>query len=568
MTSNSGLALFCVGGMVAMVASVTPTAAQELGSVLREQEIAWSTGGFGGALDDSDRFGSALAALGDLDGDGIRDLAVGAPEDDDGGTNRGALWILLLEPAGSVRAETKISSTQGGFPGGLSSSDRFGCAVAWLGDLDGDGNPEVAVGAEQDDDGGTNRGALWILSLDPAGHVLAAHKVSHGNGGFTGSLRDGDRFGCALATLDDMNGDGRSELAVGAEGDRDGGTGRGAVWVLFLDASAAVTSHAKISSTSGGFAGPLDNDDLFGSAVARLGDLDGDGLAELVVGAEQDDDGFANCGAAWVLFLNADGSVRAHAKLSRASGLPFVSHDHFGASVAAPGDVDGDGTDDLAVGAPLDDNGGLNFGAVWILLLNPDASLKGYRKISATSGGLLRPLVANDFFGGALAELGDLDGDRMLDLAVGVDGRDVGGANRGASRILFLQSAEVSVLVVRNGLGINPVILSADDAPVVGKVWEVTVDCTGFRRGLVVHVVVAAPLDGPVLGGLGQVLVDLQQARFALASAQHFGTPTVLREQVPPSQALAGLEFYSQALVTGALGAKLTNALDGEVLPR
>jgi len=549
----------------AAIGARTPVAAQEMGSVLREQAIASGTGGFGGALDDVDHFGHALVSLGDLDGDGVEDLAVGAPDDDDGGVNRGALWILFLEADGSVRIDMKVSAMKGGFPGTLRNADHFGCALASLGDLDGDGMPELAVGAEADDDGGLDRGAVWILSLSADGRAPSARKISQTSGGFTGSLRNGDRFGGSLAALTDLDGDGVGELAVGAALDDDGGTDRGAVWVLFLNADGSVRAQTKVSSTSGGLAGPLDDADGFGRSLAALGDLDGDGRGELAIGADQDDDGGTNAGAAWILFLHADGSVRAEAKLAGPTAPPLHLHDHFGAALAAPGDVDGDGTADLAVGAPLDDDGGLNAGAVWILFLDPAGGMRGSTKLSAAGGGLAAP-APGDQFGCGLAALGDLDGDRKIDLAAGAEANDTGGRDRGQCRALFLESAELADsggLVVRNGLGVNPVILSADAPPVVGSAWEVRVDCTGFRHGVVLHVAVDGPFEGRPFGRRGQVLIDLRRRPLLRALARHAGTETRIVHRVPASPALVGLSFYSQAMVTGTKGARLTNALDG-----
>ncbi len=80
-------------------------------------KISAGEGGFGGHLDPGDFFGAALAAIGDLDGDGVTELAVGSPGDDDGGTNKGALWILFLNRDGSVRSYQKISDTEGDFDG-------------------------------------------------------------------------------------------------------------------------------------------------------------------------------------------------------------------------------------------------------------------------------------------------------------------------------------------------------------------------------------------------------------------------------------------------------------------
>ena len=88
--------------------------------------------------------------------------------DYDGGTSRGAVWILFLNSDGTVKGHQKISATHGGFSGTLGDHDHFGGSVADLGDLDGDGLPELAVGARRDDDGGVHpddKGAVYILDL-------------------------------------------------------------------------------------------------------------------------------------------------------------------------------------------------------------------------------------------------------------------------------------------------------------------------------------------------------------------------------------------------------------------
>jgi hypothetical protein len=162
--------------------------------VFPHQKISATQGEFTGGLDDKDRF-QKVASLGDLDGDGVGDLAVGAWLDDDGGLDRGAVWILFLNADGTGRSHQKISSTEGSFGGALEDDDWFGWPVASLGDLDGDGVLDIAVGATGDDDGGPDRGALWILFLDIDGKVKFHQKISNTEGGFTGTLDDDDWFG-------------------------------------------------------------------------------------------------------------------------------------------------------------------------------------------------------------------------------------------------------------------------------------------------------------------------------------------------------------------------------------
>jgi hypothetical protein len=277
------------------------------GTVDAHQKVSETAGGFGGSLDPGDSFGASLAWLGKLHPDDPPALAVGAPSDNTGGDNNGAVWILLLSAAGVVQDEHKISRFDGCFFGGLDDFDHFGSSVAALGDLDGDSTPDLAVGAPGDDDGGSNRGAVHILFLfESDGCVEGDAKISDTEGGFTGTLHDGDNFGASLAALSDVDCDGHPDLAVGAPSDDDGGPLRGAIWNLRLGAAGTVLGHVKVSDTSGGFTGVLDNGDFFGRGLAALGDFDGDGRLDLAAGAPSDDDGGIDRGAAWLLFLDGD----------------------------------------------------------------------------------------------------------------------------------------------------------------------------------------------------------------------------------------------------------------------
>ncbi len=410
-----------------------------VGQVKTHQKIRPNQGNFTGSFGWMYNFGESVTSLGDLDADGVNDLVVGVPGDNDGGSDRGAVWVLFLNSDGTVKSHQKISDTEGDFSGLLDDGDAFGTSVTRLGDLDGDGVTDLAVGASADDDEGYGHGALWVLFLNADGTVKGHQKISSTAGNFTGMLDISDRFGESLTSLGDLDGDGVTDLAVGAVGDDDGVIGnglRGAVWVLFLNPDGTVKSHQKISSTAGNFTGTLDNWDEFGSSVSNLGDLDADGVIDLAVGASQDEDGGADRGAVWLLFLNADGTVKSHQKISDTEGnctITLDDMDYFGASVTSLGDLDGNGVSDVAVGASGD-----IAGAVWVLFLNADGTVKSQQKISDTQGNFTGTLNNGDFFGNSVTNLGDLNGDGTTDLAVGAYADDDSGENRGAVWILSL----------------------------------------------------------------------------------------------------------------------------------
>ena len=167
------------------------------GTVESEQRITEGQGGFGATLDVSDIFGHGVANLGDVDGDGVTDIAVGVFGDDDGGFNTGAVWILFMNSDGTVKSEQKISETQGGLVGPLAPNAQFGLSLAGIGDLDGDTVPDLAVGNQSDDDGGTDRGAVWLLFLNSDGTVKSEQKISDTQGGFTGTLDNRPSGSCS-----------------------------------------------------------------------------------------------------------------------------------------------------------------------------------------------------------------------------------------------------------------------------------------------------------------------------------------------------------------------------------
>ncbi len=407
-----------------------------------EQKISASSGNFNGNLDPDDRFGSALANIGDLEADGVTDLAVGTPGNDDGGTDRGAVWVLFMDDTGEVDTGQKISDTTGGFNGSLDDGDEFGSALAAIGDLDKDNVFDLAVGVPGDDRGGTDRGGLWILFLDIDGTVLDSQKIADGTGGFNGNLDNDDRFGSAIAGIGDLDGDGVTDLAVGAPNADDGVTDAGAVWILFMNDDGTVDSSEKISRIAGGFNGSIRAEDHFGAALAGIGDLNGDGIPDLAVGAPGRDERGPERGAVWILFLNSDGTVLAEQLIADREGDfegRLRNDDRFGSALANVRDLNNDGVQDLAVGAPNDDDGADNAGALWLLLMTTNGTVDGWQKVSRDAGNFNGNLDAGDNFGASVTGMGNLDNSNIDDLAVGTPGNDDRGTDQGAVWMLFLE---------------------------------------------------------------------------------------------------------------------------------
>jgi cysteine-rich repeat protein len=174
--------------------------------VKAEQQINQAVGVFGGDLEAGDEFGISLAGIGDLDGDGVEDLAVGTCGDDEGGTNQGAVWTLFLNPDGTVKGSQKLSSDAGTFPREIDDGDEFGFAVAQIGDFNGDSVVDLAVTAIGDDDTDRN-GAIWPAFLDSG----AAALPHCGNGILQEPLEECDDGNT-------VNGDGCSDGCICADG--------------------------------------------------------------------------------------------------------------------------------------------------------------------------------------------------------------------------------------------------------------------------------------------------------------------------------------------------------------
>jgi hypothetical protein len=418
-------------------------------TVLKTVEINDSTAN-GPELINSDTFGTSVANIGDLNGDGVDDLAVGAA-DDNGSINRGAIHILFMNTDGSVDSTEEINSSTTNGPD-LASNDFFGRSIANIGDLDNNGFDDLAVGATGDNEGGDNRGAIHILFMDgdPGNGLAKATEEINSSTTNGPDLDDDDEFGRSIANIGDWDGNGVDDIAVGA--DMNGANNKGAIHILFMDedpenglAKAAVEIN---DDTANGPA--INNQDKFGISIANIGDLNGDGVNDIAVGAHGADTGESggnNAGEVHIMFMNTDGTVDSTEEInySTENGPELAGGDNFGTSIVNIGDLDGDGVNDIAVGAEKDEmdengdsSGGDDRGAVHIFHMNMDGTIDSTVEINdSTENGPV--LEDSDWFGRAVVNLGDWDGNGVNDLAVGAHGDDNSGNARGAVHILFLE---------------------------------------------------------------------------------------------------------------------------------
>ncbi len=424
-----------------------------------------------------DFFGAALA-VGDFDGDGFSDLAVGVVREDvDGVIDAGAVNVLHGSSSGLSAAGDQLwHQNSDGVRGLAEEYDFFGSALS-AGDYDGDGFDDLAVGVPGESvDGQESAGAVNILYGSASGLTAAGDQLWHQNSELiVSTAEEWEAFGSALAS-GDFDGDGYEDLAVAVPAE-DGGLflGKGAAHVLYGSAAGIASPRDKLWSQD--TPGILDDSESLEGFAASLavGDFDGDGYADLAIGVPGETvDGVLYTGAVNVLYgsvglgLTSNGDQFWHQGSSGIRGKPEV-FDKFGEALAA-GDFDGDGRDDLAVGVRHESVDGVaSAGAVNVIYGGAGGlQAAGDQLWHQNVSGVLDFAEEEDFFGGQALSTGDFDGNGYADLAVGVSGEDSGGVeDAGAVHVFYGSGGGLTEILDQMWSQVSPGVKGAaeeDDA--------------------------------------------------------------------------------------------------------
>ncbi|GDX83635.1 hypothetical protein LBMAG42_54460 [Deltaproteobacteria bacterium] len=299
---------------------------------------------------------------------------------------------------------------------GESAADKAGFSVAGGGDTNGDGFDDVVVGAHGNSTGGSGSGAAYVIlgSAAPASTSLGAAVRYAGE-------TAGDQAGYAVSGVGDVDGDGLDDILVGAFARN---SAAGAVY-LVLGSGAPATGSLGTAIRYDGEAAL----DYAGISVAGAGDANADGFDDVLIGAPYVSNGTDRGGAAYMVFGSPTPS-----SMSLAGAVQYTSdrNSDAGRSVAAGGDVDGDGCDDQLVGADLHDGGGSGAGGAYLIVGGSTAASASLSAAVTYTGE-----ASLDYAGLAVAGAGDVDGDGYADILVGAFGNDDGGAEAGAAYLIL-----------------------------------------------------------------------------------------------------------------------------------
>lgn len=394
-----------------------------------------------------------VTGIADINSDGVADMIIGAPGDDDKTTDAGRVFVTLGHATGGG-VETLGDASSVVIIDGVNAGDMAGAAVGTIRDLNGDGRTDYLVGAPGMENGAlTDAGAAFVLWGKTSGGIDLGDPATGGGGGYIiKGQAAGDHAGEVVTSITDLNGDGKAEVLVGASGNDAGGADAGAAYVVWgRNSSAAVTLDSVATGTRGFRIVGEGKHDAAGHALTSIADLNGDGKAEILVGASGNEAGGADAGAAYVVFGKSTGTQVNLSNVAAGSGgyrITGQAGEQVGSALASIGDVNGDGKADILIGAPGSDRAYVVFGK----------STTGEVHLSDVAAGLGGFAITPGAYG-SLQDLsvsagGDFNRDGIADYIIGTPHDSEGGADAGAVYVVWGGgSGPVDLALVEQGIG-------------------------------------------------------------------------------------------------------------------
>ncbi|GGM98165.1 hypothetical protein GCM10010967_34980 [Dyadobacter beijingensis] len=358
--------------------------------------------------------GMSVAGAGDINADGYGDVLAGAPFYSQGQTEEGAAFLYFGSPKGLGNKPTVIQSNQ--------AYAHMGSAVASAGDLDADGYADIAVGAPHYDKVQADVGLTTIYSGSAFG-------INANPSAAIAGVQMNEEMGRSVACVGDVNADGYADLMIGSRLQGKGPANEGVVYIY--PGSQAGMGKKPLSTLKSGQANAY-----LGQSVASAGDVDGDGVSDVVIGCHLYSHGQNNEGAVMIWHGTTSGPVPASALMVN------QPESQFGYSVSGAGDIDGDGYDDIVVGAPRYDNGQADEGAAFVFRGTANG-------IDSNPSNLLEADQADAAFGTSVSAAGDVDGNGYADLIVGAMHYHNGQDEEGAAFVYLGSSAGIQPIPIR-----------------------------------------------------------------------------------------------------------------------